>query len=188
MRGDVEVVIEDRLLRELIESRAVALGWQVGSNPGSRIVRSERPIALQPRQTEVVITDFPDAEALDQCARRSVVAVLMPTSPPEFLDLALTIDGRSDGLVLDPAIAARLVARVDRQQALSGGTPLTPRELDIVRSMADGQSLKQIAHGLGVAQKTIENQTTKLYAKLGVTNRREAVSRAVELGMLPKDS
>ena len=182
---DVEVLIEDPLLRELVEARAVALGCRLDSHARTRIVRRERPVTLHASQTEVVITDFPDAEALDQCGRRTLVAMLMPTSPPEFLDLALTIGGRGDGLVLDPLVAARLAARSDRRQVLSGGSPLTPRESDIVRHMASGQSLKQIANVLGVTQKTIENQTTKLYAKLGVTNRREAVSRAVELGVIP---
>ena len=185
MQGHVEVILADRLLAELVEARAAALGLEVGAGSAGprRVVRGETPYATSPGDTEVVIADLADAEALDHCSRRTVVAVLLARSPAALLDLALTITDRQAGLVLDPAVAARLAARVDRRGTSTGGAALTARETQIVASMRAGHSLKQIAAGLGLTAKTVENHATKLYAKLGATNRREAVARAHELGL-----
>jgi two-component system, NarL family, nitrate/nitrite response regulator NarL len=182
----VEILVPDRLLRDLIESRARSLGLTIGSADAApaTVVRSEAATPVRPGDVEVLIVNFPDAEALDHCSRRSVVGVLLPSSPASLLDLALTLDGRHKGVVLDPTIAARLTARVDRRDTLSGGVALTARESEIIRAMDRGRSMKQISHDLGLAQKTVENHATKLYAKLAATNRREAVRRAHELGIV----
>lgn len=48
---------------------------------------------------------------------------------------------------------------------------LTPRQKDIVRLAAEGRDDKAIARGLGIAEKTVRNQLTSVYARLGVSKR-----------------
>ncbi|MBX3083763.1 MAG: hypothetical protein KF716_19170 [Anaerolineae bacterium] len=62
--------------------------------------------------------------------------------------------------------------------------PLTPREFDVLRLMADGLSNPQIAAQLIVATGTIKAHTNSIFGKLGVSNRVQAVNRAKELRLL----
>ena len=63
--------------------------------------------------------------------------------------------------------------------------PLTERELEILSLLADGLSNKEIAYRLGISSITVRNHAANLYGKLHVESRREAVSRARQLGLLP---
>jgi len=61
---------------------------------------------------------------------------------------------------------------------------LSQRELDVLRLLATDLSGPDIARHLVVSLNTVRTHTKNLYAKLGVTNRRAAVRRAVELDLL----
>ena len=52
---------------------------------------------------------------------------------------------------------------------------LTPREAEILDAVCAAKSNKQIARDLGVSDKTVRNQLTRIFAKLGVTTRQEAI-------------
>lgn len=82
---------------------------------------------------------------------------------------------------------ARTVVDIARALRAEGGAPtirLTDRERDILRAIADGLSVKQTARALGVADKTIENLQSRLYKKLGVRNRVQAIAQAHALGLV----
>jgi DNA-binding NarL/FixJ family response regulator len=61
---------------------------------------------------------------------------------------------------------------------------LSAREIDLLRSIDSGQSVKQTARSLGIAIKTVENTQRLLFRKLGVRNRAQAIARSNELGLL----
>jgi LuxR family maltose regulon positive regulatory protein len=62
--------------------------------------------------------------------------------------------------------------------------PLTSREMDVLRLLADGLSNREIAGRLYLSPNTLRVYTTNLYAKLDVHNRTQAVTRARDLGIL----
>jgi LuxR family maltose regulon positive regulatory protein len=62
--------------------------------------------------------------------------------------------------------------------------PLTDRELQVLRLLAEGLSNRAIAERLVVALGTVKSHTASLYRKLDVTSRTQAVARATELGLL----
>jgi LuxR family maltose regulon positive regulatory protein len=62
--------------------------------------------------------------------------------------------------------------------------PLSDRELEVLRLLASDLDGPHIARELSVSLPTVRTHTSNVYAKLGVTNRRAAVSRATELGLL----
>ena len=62
--------------------------------------------------------------------------------------------------------------------------PLSERELDVLRLLATVLDGPDIARELVVSLHTVRSHTKKIYAKLGVNNRREAVRRAEELDLL----
>ena len=90
----------------------------------------------------------------------------------------------------DPSARMRAGSDVSAlSQASAGALParpklvLTNRELNIVREVAGGLSNKQIARRLGISEKTVRNHLTRAFDKLHVTNRTEAVMRALRLGL-----
>jgi two-component system, NarL family, nitrate/nitrite response regulator NarL len=90
-----------------------------------------------------------------------------------------------DSMPMRPLIGA-VRARWDHQAPGRGDLPeLTARESDILRSGAEGHSIRQTARALGIAPKTVENIQTRLFRKLGVRNRAGALAVADAFGLLP---
>lgn len=63
---------------------------------------------------------------------------------------------------------------------------LTAREFDILGSIARGHTIRQTARMLGIASKTVENTQARLFRKLGVRNRIEALTIADSLGLVDR--
>jgi DNA-binding CsgD family transcriptional regulator len=61
---------------------------------------------------------------------------------------------------------------------------LTPRERDILGSIARGHTIRQTARALGIAAKTVENTQARLFRKLGARNRAETLTIARDVGLL----
>jgi DNA-binding CsgD family transcriptional regulator len=73
-----------------------------------------------------------------------------------------------------------------QRMAAGGELPeLTARESDILQSSARGYSIRQTARALGISPKTVETIQTRLFRKLGVRNRAEALGVVDALGLLP---
>lgn len=83
---------------------------------------------------------------------------------------------------LSPAVAARLVQRM--RQPASPAVTLSGREIDVLRLVAAGNSNKQIAVSLGVAESTVKTHLLKAFDKLGVADRTRAVTLAMERGLI----
>jgi len=66
-----------------------------------------------------------------------------------------------------------------------GITPLTVREIELLRLIRQRLSLNEIAAVLSISVNTVKKHTNNIYTKLGVRNRREAVATAERLGVLP---
>ncbi|GAA1034996.1 hypothetical protein GCM10009557_41340 [Virgisporangium ochraceum] len=100
--------------------------------------------------------------------------------------LTLTATGH---LTVSSTLADGVVAGVrDRADVADRALPeLTTREHDILRSIASGDTVRQTARTLGIAQKTVENIQARLFRKLGVHNRSGAVASAHSLGLLGDD-
>lgn len=61
---------------------------------------------------------------------------------------------------------------------------LTSGELQLLKLLAQGKGNKEIAAELGTKEQTVRNHLTKLYLKLGVTNRTAAVIWAIKEGLI----
>ena len=88
-----------------------------------------------------------------------------------------------------PAYPQRLLAATltGQPRAIPGKLvdPLSDRELDVLRLLDTDLSGPDIARHLFVSLNTLRTHTKNIYAKLGVTSRREAVTRAHDLGLVP---
>lgn len=113
----------------------------------------------------------------------------------EPLDRAAGLLVGGDDYVLKPCHPDELLARIhrclDRVETASGSgpaghgqLPLTPRELQILRLLAQGKDPETIAERLVISPKTVASHLQRVMAKLGVHSRVHAMARAYELGMI----
>lgn len=86
--------------------------------------------------------------------------------------------------VLAPSIAAKLVRRVRADASAPAVPTLSPRELDVLRLVADGRSNPEIARALHIGEATVKTHLLHVFEKLEVNDRTRAVTRAMELGLL----
>jgi len=97
---------------------------------------------------------------------------------------------------IDPGYLAALVRACGQPDAVPPRTlavgaapglaePLTDRELEVLRLLAEGRSNQRIAHDLVVALDTVKKHVTHVLGKLGAANRTEAVARARQFGLIP---
>jgi DNA-binding NarL/FixJ family response regulator len=100
-------------------------------------------------------------------------------------DLLRAIRAVASGeLYIDPAAAANLVAIVQPSQPSMSTTELSDRETEVLRSIAQGHLLKQIANRLGVGLRTVETYKVRAMEKLGLKSRADIVRHAVHRGWL----
>ncbi|MCW2849148.1 MAG: ATP-dependent transcriptional regulator, MalT-like, LuxR family [Marmoricola sp.] len=87
-----------------------------------------------------------------------------------------------------PAYVARLLGAPERPPAQGLVDPLSQRELDVLRLLGSDLGGPEIAGELVVSLNTVRTHTKNIYAKLGVNNRRAAVRRGQELGLMSRTS
>lgn len=85
--------------------------------------------------------------------------------------------------VLPPELVTSLTAQV-RQHAQSPAPTLSERERQILRMIADGKSVPDMARELYLAQTTVKTHIRRLYEKLGVSDRGAAVAQAMRTHLL----
>ena len=88
--------------------------------------------------------------------------------------------------VIDPGVTRQVVELLSKQrpeqsQVYDG---LTPRELQMLAMLARGLAAKEIAHELGVSEKTVRNHVSNIYRKLGIYDRSQAVLYAIKKGLV----
>jgi HD-GYP domain-containing protein (c-di-GMP phosphodiesterase class II) len=89
-------------------------------------------------------------------------------------------EGRLDGEAVSAVLAEAGHATSQRRPSLKG---LTEREIEIVRLVVRGQSMKEMARALGISPKTVDNHLQSIYGKLGVRTRAGATLFAIEHGI-----
>lgn len=117
---------------------------------------------------------------------RGVVGMIDADRLEQNLLPALTLTAAGH-LTVSSALADSLVARARAGDDDRTLPELTSRERDILKSIATGDTVRQTARTLGIAQKTVENIQARLFRKLGVHNRSGAAASAHSLGLLDDD-
>jgi DNA-binding NarL/FixJ family response regulator len=137
----------------------------------------------------IALTTFDDDEDVFAALRAGAVGYLLKDVSSARLVEAVLAAARGES-VLQPSVAAKVVARVAALPAESPApaaqplvVPLSERELDVVRLLAQGRSNREIAAALYLAEGTVKNHVTSVLGKLGARDRTQAALRARELGI-----
>lgn len=146
----------------------------------------------QPGVRVLALTTFDDDEDVFAALRAGALGYLLKDVSSERLVEAVLSAARGES-VLQPSVAAKVVARfaqldaaqldAPRKRPQPLVVPLSDRELDVLRLLADGRSNREIAAALFLAEGTVKNHVTSVLGKLGARDRTQAAlhARALEL-------
>jgi DNA-binding NarL/FixJ family response regulator len=130
----------------------------------------------------VVMTMLEDEDAVSQALRAGARGYLVKGAPQA--EIVETIRGVHAGRAVIGAATAKQLGSI-----FAVGTPpdpfpeLTPRERSVLEALAAGASTSQIAHRLGLSDKTVRNHLSNVFTKLRVTDRTQAVIKARAHGL-----
>jgi len=99
-------------------------------------------------------------------------------------EICAAVVAAADGdTVLAPSVQAGLVSEL-RARELGERTELTPRELEVLRLVAEGLTSPQIAERLQIRSSTVKTHVQNLFEKLGVSDRAAAVAAGMRRGLV----
>ncbi|MGV4322160.1 response regulator [Bacillus mojavensis] len=100
-----------------------------------------------------------------------------------------TMDAALRGeVLLQPDIIKRFQEiQLERMKKPSSDTQLTEKEIVVLKAIAKGLKSKAIAFDLGISERTVKSRLTSIYNKLGADSRTEAVTIAMQRGILTLD-
>jgi DNA-binding NarL/FixJ family response regulator len=193
VHSDFEVVGEAgngeealQLARSLLPS-VVLMDLQMPVLDG--VAATRRLKAEQPESRVIVLTTFDDDEMVFDGLRAGALGYLLKDVPSEKLGEAIRSAARGESF-LQPSVAAKVVAefaRLTSKPAMNARAlvePLSDRELEILRLIADGASNREIAGTLFLAEGTVKNHVTNILGKLGVRDRTQAAIKARAIGLI----
>ena len=150
---------------------------------GDGITAIARLREVAPRVRCLVLTMFDLDDYVLEALRAGAAGFLLKTTEPTALIAAVRSCAAGD-TTLGPSVVARLVdSYVGTAQPAPGLERLTGRELEVLRSMAQGQSNAEIAGELYLAETTVKTHVARILTKLGVRDRVQAVVIAHRSGV-----
>jgi two-component system, NarL family, response regulator YdfI len=133
----------------------------------------------------VLLTDAA-GDSVSEALRLGVRAVLTRDAQPE--EIVAAVEAAAAGLiVLDAPGADVLLSQMPaaaRTAPQPGTETLTPREIEVLGLMAEGEGNKQIARHLGISEHTVKFHVGSILAKLGAGSRTEAVTLGLRQGLI----
>ncbi|MEN0103809.1 MAG: response regulator transcription factor [Curtobacterium sp.] len=140
-----------------------------------------RILAAEPGIRVLILTTYESDDQILAAIEAGATGYLLKAAPESEILAGVRATARGE-TALAPSAAAALVRRA------TGAVPtvpsLTPRELDVLRLVAQGQSNPAIGRTLFLSETTVKTHLGHVFEKLGVGDRTRAVTRAMELRIL----
>ncbi|WP_404380144.1 response regulator transcription factor [Knoellia locipacati] len=136
----------------------------------------------------LMLTTFDVDDYVYEALRIGASGFMLKDAPAEELARAVRVVAQGDSL-LAPSVTKRLIAEVTKSRsAVPRESPrlreLTPRELEVLELVARGLSNTEIATRLFVAEQTVKTHVSRVFTKLGLRDRAQAVVFAYEHGVV----
>ncbi|MBE3560997.1 MAG: response regulator transcription factor [Ktedonobacteraceae bacterium] len=154
----------------------------------SRSVQSSDTVRPLPRI--IVFTAFDDDERIIHAIQAGANGYLLKDAPREEIFKAIHV-AMQGGSLLQPVVASKLLHHMGQQRdaehrfaQMPQVEELTERELEVLRLLAQGMPNKEIAAHLVITERTAKFHVSSIMSKLGATNRTEAVTLAVQRGLI----
>ena len=179
-----ETGVIDTYALSAVEPGLVLMDIELPGQNGIDATRAAREVL--PDLKVVMLTAFADADLLFDAMQAGAVGYLLKHTPP--IELVATLRRIVQGEhVLTPNLASRFLREF---QARNAGAPpfrlpqLSPREEEVLRLLATGETNRQIAKRLFVAEETIKSHVASIFRKLEVSDRTRAAILAVKAGLV----
>ncbi|HVF02002.1 MAG TPA: response regulator transcription factor [Rubrobacteraceae bacterium] len=141
---------------------------------------------LLPQTAIIILTAHEDDEHVFEGIKAGAQGYLLKDAELEDLSRAIRTV-HAGATIVAPDLAQKMLSTFQSGESLTGKRlvpPLTERELEVIRALAQGKSDRQIAHALGISEKTVNNHTSNIYRKLHLFDRTQAVIYAVREGII----
>lgn len=137
-----------------------------------------------PEVRALVFTAFDTDDRIIGAVRAGAQGYLLKGAPRDELFNAIRVVS-GGGSLLQPVVASKLLQRLSAPPDLSPPTEaLTEREQEVLLHLAQGRPNKEIAAFLSISERTVKFHVSAILAKLGAGNRTEAVTIAVQRGLV----
>ncbi|MEM9819316.1 MAG: response regulator transcription factor [Cyanobacteria bacterium P01_D01_bin.6] len=134
----------------------------------------------------IMLTTFDDEEFIVQSLLAGACGYLMKDIPPQDLIQAIKL-AHAGVYQLAPEVAGKLIGALKSNQTSVAKppieTPLTARELEVLKLLAKGTTNKGIAQALYVSEGTVKNHVSNILMRLDLRDRTQAAIYAVENGL-----
>jgi DNA-binding NarL/FixJ family response regulator len=171
----IELVNEKKPDLVLIDLRMPNLG---GAQAIQKIRETNKDVKF------IILTTFADAESVFEGVRAGARGYLLKETLPDEIIRAIRKVNKGESLI-EPSMITQVLDRfskvIQKQEFI---TELTPRELEVLKLLAEGTSNKDIAAQLFISIKTVKTHITHIFEKLDVKNRTEAVAKAHKSKMI----
>ncbi len=141
---------------------------------------------LLPQTAVIILTGHEDDEHVFEGIKAGAQGYLLKDSEPEDLSRAIRTVHAGDTIIA-PDLAQKMLTTFEGGRPGSSRLappPLTERELEVIRALAQGMSDRQIARSLDISEKTVRNHTSNIYRKLHIFDRTQAVIYAIREGVI----
>jgi DNA-binding NarL/FixJ family response regulator len=190
VRAEIAVVGEagdgEQALRQVAQTRPDVVLMDLRMPVLDGIEATRRLRIEHPDVKVLALTTFDGDEEVFAALRAGAVGYLLKDVSGDRLVDAVLAAARGES-ALQPSVAAKVVARVAAMPdpgAAAPASPLSERELEVLRHLAQGRSNREIAGTLFLSEGTVKNHVTSVLAKLGVRDRTQAALRAHRMGLL----
>jgi DNA-binding NarL/FixJ family response regulator len=187
-QGDMRVVgeagngLEAIRLAHTLSPDLILMDLQMPNLDGAAAIRQIRKEL--PDTRVLVLTAFDSDERILHSIEAGAQGYLLKGAPRDELFRAIRVVAEG-GSLLQPSVAAKLLSRVGQMLKQEETTEhLTDREMEVLRLLARGNRNKEIAEALVISERTVKFHVGVIFQKLGVTNRAEAVSKAIQSGLV----
>jgi DNA-binding NarL/FixJ family response regulator len=186
--GGGEAVAQARRLRPDVVLMDIRMPNMDGLEATRRILREP----TGPRV--IILTTFDLDRYVYEALAAGASGFLLKDVSPEHLVSAIRLVNTGDAL-LAPSITRRLVARYAGEHADRGHAAiarvdlkeLTPRETEVLTYLGRGLSNSELAEALTVSEATVKTHVARIFSKLGLRDRAQAVVVAYESGLVEPD-
>lgn len=131
----------------------------------------------------VALTSFAEEERVHAALQAGASGYVLKDSDADDLAAAVRA-AHHGGLQIDRVVASGLISALREARADDPVSELTPRELDVLRLVADGKPNKQIASELAISERTARTHVSRILRKLGLSSRTQAALWAVREGLV----
>ena len=150
------------------------------------IEATRRITAIDDPPRVLVLTTFDLDEYVYDALRAGASGFLLKDAPAERLADAVRVVAAGEAL-LAPSVTRRLIAELAARRSAAPAASvavLTPREREVLVLVAQGLSNTEVADRLVLAEQTVKSHVSRVFTKLGVRDRAQAIVHAYESGLV----